>query len=306
MFDALDNNFVIYVISYLAASLVISLIELLLIPDKFKKRWMILFLFILNASLPFAGIIVTFFLTVFILRKQKKVEGLAFNKIHLYESIYEFPEIRRIFGEAFAIEALGNDKLPTDLRLKVLISLSTSKTKQSVRILRNTLSTDEDELRLFSHNVLNKIEKDINSNISQKMKLIEQINSPKDRAPLSADIARLYWELLYLELADDILRDFYVMEIQTHAAKALEFMPDDPSLHLLLGKTCILKNNYKDAYRYLIKAMEYRMPKSKVIPYLCEVLFKQQNYKEAGQLLAGSQELKNDPALQPVVALWES
>jgi len=187
-----------------------------------------LFLFIFNVAMPILGYPLSIW-TAYYLRNvkyDKKVSNT--NILNLDEFSTAFLKVERIFGEGSLIDLMTSDYAPKSKKLKALSALSSRISPANLKVVRQTLSSTDDEIRMFGYAILNKAEKSINSLINQNLTLFNtQDEGTKEAAKIRANSAKelafLYWELVYTELSHDSLKENFLVEVQKYIEIARAF-----------------------------------------------------------------------------------
>ncbi|WP_457642051.1 tetratricopeptide repeat protein [Persephonella sp.] len=292
---------------HLLATLLISAVVWTFIPNKYKRPFplsLVAIAVIIFATPVLSYIAVVAFLVLF--RRQKKLPVIPMETVPMFHLIEENIQIKkRKFGESSVREFVFKRELPSDLRLKAFLFLTEIKSPESVRLLKYGLADQNDEIRLLSFSVLDKIEKKLNEQIHENLEKLKETKDIHKKGEIYRDLAKLYWENIYIGMADKEITDFYLNEAEKYAIKSLDIIKDDPYIHLLLGRLYLIKDRLEDAYKYLVKALNSGIPEFKVVPYLAEIFYRKKKYSEIKNLIGKHPYLKYDPAFYSVVLLWE-
>ncbi|MDD2567922.1 MAG: hypothetical protein PHS10_08040, partial [Thiovulaceae bacterium] len=133
--------------------------------------------------------------------------------VNLDEFSTHFIDVERAFGEGSMYELLQNDYVSTSLKIKAIVSMSDNLSQKNISIIKHTLSSNNDEVRLFSFAVIDKIERGINQKIHKNLGKFKTHVNPKKKAAIAKELASLYWEMIYYELSEDSLRDYLLEEV---------------------------------------------------------------------------------------------
>lgn len=196
-----------------------------------------IFMFFFNLSTPVVGYLLSIWITLYL--KHVKYEKVVANTniLNLDEFGTSFLKIERIFGEGSMIELLNSDYAPRSKKLKALSSLANSNTPANLKIIRSTLSSADDEVRMFGYAIINKAEKALNIKINTQLEkynralaLQEQLDEgdmakqkeliDEDIASSANELAHLYWELVYTEISHESLKDEFLREVIKYVAVA--------------------------------------------------------------------------------------
>lgn len=260
--------------------------------------------------LPLIGIPLAFWL----IRYQKTVGYESplpqMNSIHLEAFFDIFPVIKRTFGEASLSMSMNDEHIPVSKRLVALTMLSEKTGKQSIGLIKQMLSSGNDELRLFSFSVVDAVEHSLHDQIHKAHTLIESDSSPETLRRLNIKkLAFLYWELVYLELADEVLTRFLLEEAVRYCQKALQQNPRDMELYLLLGKIALRRGDESAAETALQRAAAMKSTNDKngirlLQPYLAEIHYRKRRFDSVKAIISGSGHFRLHSTTDPVYRMW--
>ncbi|ACO04261.1 MAG TPA: hypothetical protein DEP48_00840 [Persephonella sp.] len=300
-------NIFLFLIFHTVASVLLSVVVWTFFPKRYKKPFplSIIVIFIIMFSTPVLSYIAVLF-SLIIFRKQKKLPVLPLETVPVFQLIEEKIQVRkRKFGESSVREFVLRKNLPSSLRLKAFLFLTEVKSPESVRLLRYGLSDENDEIRLLSFSVLDKIEKRLSEQIHNNLEKLKKAKDEKEKGIIYRELSKLYWEIIYIGMADKEITDFYLNESERYALKAKDIIKNDPYIDLLLGRIYLLKGRLDDSYIYLTKALDSNIPEFKVAPYLAEIFFRNREYSRIKEFIKKHPYLKYDPSFYPVAVLWE-
>jgi tetratricopeptide (TPR) repeat protein len=190
----------------------------------------VLFLFIFNLAMPIIGYIFSIWITLYLKNVRYKKRVTNTNILNLDEFGISFLKVQRIFGEGFMGELINNQDIPRSKKLKALSSLSGNLSPANLKIIRSTLSSKDDEIRMFGYSTINKAEKSINTKInayletySKEKNKKEQEQSAENIANAAKELATLYWELVYTELSHESLKVDFLKEAKKYIKVARKF-----------------------------------------------------------------------------------
>ncbi|GAB6072215.1 hypothetical protein JCM14244_05920 [Venenivibrio stagnispumantis] len=299
------------------ASFILSLVLYPLIPIKFKIRnnkiFFIFFVTLIQIATLLVGYIFFIFIVLWLLRHQEKPEEKFLDKFS-YSEIFEFPSVKRQFGESAIIEVLTG-KTQKATKLKLVSLLSEFKSKEAIQVIKTLLSEKDDEIRLMSFGIINKIETKINREIKEKLDILEKKLDNLEKAYIYKDLAKLYWELVYLEIADKEIEKFLLEKVKYYIEESKKFGLEDAEIFFLEGR--VLLEIYKEkeflkkiileqALNKFLEAIKYKYPKEKVYPYIAEIYFYKKEYKRLKEILQEIKDIaKYDFKLYPILEVWE-
>jgi len=279
---------------HFGASLLISGALYPFVPRRYKRhgrlRVILLFAAFVGCTGPL-GFVGSVFLYLFLLKRKRPEIPLE----RVSEEELLIPEVeRRAFGEATA-EKL-NDKL--------VLFLMKSLNPVAFRYLRRAVSSEDDEVRLIAFSVLSNMEKEIFSKINSLLGELERAGEEEERFRILSTIAELYWELVFLNIADEELADFYLKTAMEYAGEALKIKKEGKLL-FLMGRISLRRGKVDEAERYLREALRMGFPPEKVVPYLMEVFFRKREIEkvfEVAELVRGK--LIPDIKASSIVKVW--
>jgi tetratricopeptide (TPR) repeat protein len=284
-------------------SLLMAGVSVVMLKERYaqKSKRTFLFFILFNLAMPIVGVVLTLWIVYYLrmVTYEKKLENVHY--IDMSEFTGAFIKVKRIFGEGSMKELLTNDALDPSMKMKALVSLSDNIQKRDIPLIKGALSSQNDEIRLYSFAIIDNLERNINNRIHQKMQIFRNSKKGMQEAKLAKELALLYWEVVYFELADEELKLFIAKEVDRYASKALVHMPEDNDLHFLLGRCCLLTGEYKRAIAYLEVIVDRDR---RAVPYLAELYFIEKSYEKVGGLLAHAEWLRSDQILNPVVEIW--
>lgn len=287
-----------------------------------------LFLFLFNLSLPVVGYPLSTWIAIY-LRKvtyDKKVTNT--NILNLDEFGMSFLKVERIFGEGSMMNLMSNPYSAKSKKLKALSSLATSTSPANLRIVKQTLSSTDDEIRMFGYAIINKTEKGLNTKINSHLKSYNESNSnnakdAESMAQSATELAFLYWEMIYTELSHESLRDsflnevifyigiakkYYVLELQNSETKNGEknFNAVLVRLYVLMGRVYTMQKKYEKALTEFTVAQELSSDDASfILPYLAEIYFLTGNYKVVNSIIKQASDLGMNATLYSIVQQWK-
>jgi hypothetical protein len=308
-----------------------------------------LFSFLFNLTVPFLGYFFTLWVFWYMVNVKYEEKILDTNILDLEEFQESFLEVERLFGEGSMITVMNSDYIPKSKKLKALAALSTTHTPVSLQVIKQTLSSKDDEIRMFGYAILNKEETRINANINKQLALIsEEKAKGKDKneqriASAAKELAHLYWEMVYTELADEslkvsflnavttyleIAKDYYIPHLDEVIAKIRQCEEEDKelthlhelrkerkkleetyavcaSLFTLMGRVYMYRGQYEQAKAELTVAKELLSERSTfLIPYLAELYFITKKYHIVSSLMHQAVGIEYNEKLYPIVQQW--
>jgi len=283
-----------YILLHFTASAIMSSVMYFLVPQRYKKAggFKVLLLFTLFIGslgvLGFAGSVALYLFMLKRKRPEPPVERISEEEVLS-------PEVeKRILGEATA------EKLDD----KIVLFLMKSVNPVAFRFLRNAVSSENDEVRLIAFSVIANMEKEIFGKINTLLNELEETQNETEKFRLMSSIAELYWELVFLNIADEELEGFYLSTALEYALASLEIKRDGKVL-FLTGRILLKMGKLEEAEKFLEESLSQGFPPEKVVPYLMEVFFRKREFEkifEIGKLVKGK--VIPDIKASSIVRVW--
>ncbi len=299
-----------------------------------------LFIFLLNLLLPVVGYIATIWLVWYLVHVKYSKSVIQATVLNLGEFETSFLKIERIFGESSLNELMKNPFSSKEKKLKALSSLAADISPVNLKIIRQTLTSTDDEIRMFGYAIINKAEKSLNLKINNNIEILDvqkklaQKSDEGLKAHASKELAYLYWELIYAELAHESLKNsflehslFYLNSAKEYYLRRVEFLNKDlknkyaqvenkelqdvykicTDLYLLLGRISTYKEDYESAKTEFTVAQELNPYNDTfILPYLAEIYFLTGKYTIAKTLLSRTEDLEMNSTLYPIIQQWKA
>jgi hypothetical protein len=302
-----SHHYQFLLILHLVLSVGIAVISSNYLRERFKttRRRVFAFIFLFNISLPIIGYIGSLWITYFTkyVQYQREIKRINFIDLELFE--YNFVSIEREFGEGSIQDMLLNKYVPTEKKIKALVSLAENISQSNIQIIKNTLSSRDDEVRLYSFAIVDKIERDINSKIYSTLNHFKTTQDENIKASLARDLAFLYWELVYYELSDESLKEFLLKEVMHYIHIAQKKYLDDYKLCTLLGRVHMMHKEYELASIQFTLANEFSPNElAYIMPYLAEINFLTGHYSVVKSIINEASGLDLNSKLYPIVEQW--
>lgn len=301
----MDNS--IFIILHIVISFLLAITSSLFLKKKIRNwKKVFFFMFLFNFSVPVFGYIASVFITFHIkyVKYEEELEDVSSFDLTLFET--DFINVDRQFGEGSMQEMMSHKDIPTQKKIKALVSMANNLSRENTLIIKNTLSNDDDEVRLYSFAIIDKIEKDINSKIDETIKrFIQEIDEIK-KAYYAKELAELYWEMIYYQLTEEALKDFILKELKKYLYISLDILHNDNELHILMGKVLMLEKKYSQAEIRFLTAIKLAPNDAEfIMPYLAEIYFIQKDFKKVKELLNNTTELQLNAKLYPIIEQWK-
>ncbi len=201
----------------------------------------------------------------------------------------------------------------TDKQVVAVMATTRMKAKQAVPLLKVAMRDEADDVRLLAYSIKDKKESEINSKIKQLLSVLEGDDggqtgeagtpvSARERAATERSLAFLYWELVYLDLAEGDIRDFYLNQVVTRAKASLAVTTYGP-LIVLLARAYMAQEDFCSAEEALDAAEEAGVESMGLAPYRAEVAFHRGRFAEVRERLLEAGHSPHE-ALREVLDYW--
>ncbi len=292
------------------ASILLSQIIWMILPKKYKEPFplSLISLFIIVFSIPLVSYLALLIL-YFVLKKQRPKKIYPFKYLSIWKELEEIKIPKRKFGEAAIIELVRNTKIPPEKRLKAFIFLTEIISPETVKLLKIGLSDHNDEIRLLCFSELSKIEKKITSSIHYYLNILENARSDEKYLDALENLAKSYWEAVYLGIGDEELNQYYINQTYKYCLRAIEFAESkglevDQHIVLILGKIELIKGDYEKAEEMLSSILDTNIPKFEVVPSLAKLYYEKGEFSKIKNLFNRYPYIKYDFDLYPIYTLW--
>jgi tetratricopeptide (TPR) repeat protein len=208
--------------------------------------------------------------------------------------------IRRTVGEGVFSNLSTN--LPYSLKLKTISILKNLKLAGTGRILKEVLSDDNDEVRLLAFSILSNEENKLTKNIYFLQEKLKEVKENEEKAEILQNIGILYWEMIFLDIVDEELKDFYLQEAKRYFTEYLKIKESFDSL-FYLGRIALREEEFDAAEKYFSKALNIKKD-NKILPYTAEIYFYRKNYKKVLQILQNLDIYSIHPNFYPNYKVW--
>ena len=307
---------------------------------KNNKITSFLFFFLFNLSIPFVGYLFSIWVALYLMNVTYEKKVANTNMLNLDEFGTSFLKVERIFGEGSMSDLMTSKYAPKSKKLKALSSLATNISPTNLRIIRQTLTSTDDEIRMFGYAIINKAEKILNQKINKQLDIIYNESKKGDNkdeyivALASKELAFLYWEMVYTELSHISLKNNFLNSVITYIElskeyflskigeiredmksktdeKLLKIQLQDTykicsSLYMLMGRVYMQREQYEEAKSELTIAQELLPEQATfILPYLAEVYFVTGKYNVVQSILNQAESFELNSTLYPIAQQWK-
>lgn len=300
------QQFLAFTLSHGLASALLCAAVWRLLPARYRAPlpWSPLFIFSLAFFVPVLGtlgVVTAIFPALYLPRKRDKqawqavgIPTLPFRaQVQLHSPT---------FADAGLQDVLRHAPDP-DQRLAGLLATRRMPGRDAVPILKLALGDPSDDVRLLAYSMLDKQENDINLRIQLALAQLPSANAQAAGA-LHATLARWYWELAYLGLAQGSVLEHVLNQASEHAEQGL-LAGKGGELLLLAGRIALERGDIPRAEVLLNQARASDMDEAQVLPFCAELAFEARRYHEIGGLLARlPEDMRQRPPFAALVRSW--
>lgn len=281
---------------------------------------------IFNFSMPVLGYFASLWLSWYLINVKYQDNIVNTNMLNLDEFGVAFVDVERIFGEGSLNELMKNKYAPKSKKLRALNVLSATASPANLKIIKQTLSSTEDEIRMFGYAIINKAEQKISNNINIELghfKDAKKELNAHEVARAANELAFLYWELLYTELSHDSLNDEFMQQVDKFAHIAIDYYAKElkafgdgeeniealnklSKLYQLLGRIFMKNREYEKAIEKFTIAQELNLENATfILPYTAEAYFLLGKYHLVHSLLKQMKSYEVNVTVQPMIEQWK-
>ena len=305
--EPIAHPLLVFVPSHALACLLLCAAIWRSLPSRYRYPlpWSPLFIFSLAFFIPgmgIVGVVAAIFPALYLPRKRDKqawqsvgIPGLPFQAQQQLHSPF--------FADGGLQDVLRHAPDP-DQRLTALLASRRIPGKEAVPILKLALADPSDDVRLLAYSMLDKQESDINLRIQTALRQLSEGSAPAVGA-LHGTLARWYWELAYLGLAQGSVLEHVLNQAREHAGKGLQ-AGEGGELFLLAGRIALELRDIERAEVLLKQAQEHGMGAAQILPFRAELAFEAGRYHDIPSLLASlPEETRQRPPFAALIRSWK-
>lgn len=288
------------------ASLLVAIVVWRFLPRHYRQpsQWVIALLACFSLFMPVLGMVGMLLGSFLLHRYQQGPDRAGILSVSTPAFLPETHTRLAQFGEGGVRARLLSAQAPTNARLKALMAMGAAASRNANEIFRMVLGDDDDEVRLLAFGFLDSREKEINAHIHNALQQLKSGGTPAEQAQAHRQLALLYWELVYQELAQGDLMRFALDRSLQHARHAVAHMPEDAALLTLLGRIHLQRRESAQAMESFTRALALGGSRNRIIPYLAELHYIARDFSSLRELLENSPVSLDIPTLGPVARFW--
>lgn len=278
----------------------------LLLPRRYKfpLPWSPLFIFSLAFFVPglgAVGVTAALFPALYLPRRHKQ---LTWDSMALPELPFRPQERGKelMFNDGGLQDVLRHAP-DTEKRLTALFATRRMPAREAIPILKVALRDPADDVRLLAYSMLDKQESEINLRIETSLQQLATAEG-SHRTALHDALARWYWELAYLGLAQGSVLEHVLNQAREHAQHTLDG-GDNPYAHVLAGRIALEQGRLDAAKTHFDQAEAAGVGKPTLAPYRAETAFIEGRYEDiAGQLCELPDSVLQRPPFASLAKYW--
>lgn len=301
-----DSSLYTYWLAYSIICIPVVFLLLILFPQRFKSAWYYnaAFFYVMSAALFIVGLFITCIIIVFlyclkITAKEKDNVRTAEYPDYQHSQVVN----NSVYGEGFGFKVTTNDALPKAMRQKMLVAINQFSSSHVNKINSVVLGDDVDDMRLYAKSLIEKQERKISHLIKYFTAKMEATSDKKLIAFYKKQKALALWEQVYNYLVNNEGLLAVLIKIKTLAYEALDSLPNDMELPLLLARIALRNHELDEAKKWLRVCEKNGTPEYKVISYIAEINYLQRHFSGIKKTLS-SEHIKGIIGLQPIVSFW--
>lgn len=199
---------------------------------------------------------------------------------------------------------LENRDGSTEDRMAAMVAVQSQPSHITGAMLSDLLSDPSEEIRLLAYGIVDGAEKSVMQEIFQAQEHLADAVTSTEKSDINCRLAELHWELIYQNLVHGEVHRFTLERVEQYAHEALKQNNQTASMWYLLGRCALLRNQPREAQKFLQSAQFYYFPADRLLPWQAEAAFLQRDYGRVGKLLSPLRNSTASPLLQPTVRYW--
>lgn len=294
---------------HLLASLLCAVGMFLLVPSPYRKsRWQTITVFFLPAfTIPVLGHIGSIVCLLPALRNPIAVEKSFSTATPVPDLPFKPVEIDTTFSFAGGglYEVLKHSP-DAERRGKAVLSTQRMDERKAIPILQIALKDPVDDVRLLAYSILDQKENRINLDIKQALTELEEA-SVEQSVTVHKQLASLYWELVYLGLAQGDVLEHILKTSKEHLFTALDIASEDASAQFQLGRVLLKEGDFSAAEAAFQTAQRLGLERNSIVPYLAETAYLSGDFTQVPRILSTLSD--SERRRQPIAAVanyWQA
>jgi len=300
-----EKQFLGFFLLHGAASVDVAQMGVMFLPKHYRQpKWAVYGMFFLGSF--FVPLLSYIFVSAIVITARffsKPVIYYPYTKVHLPEFTLGSAGARNSLGEGAIRTRLNTHSLPTEVRMKALLSANAMSARYSVPVLKELLGDEADDLRLLAYGMLDNREKALNALIDEVLKKLQDCTDVNLRQLYQKQLAELYWAFAYEHLAEGDMLAYMLQQTEHYTRAALASKPDG-DLWVLLAQLLIMQNKNEEVYVAFEQAIRMDMPAMRIRPYLAELAFQRRDYDAVREHLSKIPSQNQTPKVASLQQFW--
>lgn len=274
-----EKKFWQFLILHAAASVDVAQMGVMFLPKHYRNpKWAVYGMFFVGSF--FVPLLSYIFVSAVVITARffsKPIIYYPFIKVELPEFTLGSAGVRNSLGEGAIRTRLNTASLPTEIRMKALLSAHAMSARYSVPMLKELLGDEADDLRLLAYGMLDNREKTLNALIDDLLQKLGSCDDPGLKQLYQKKLAELYWAFAYEHLAEGDMLAYMLTQAEHYTRAALEVKPDG-DLCVLLAQVLIKQQKPEEVDAAFKRAIALGMPAMRIQPYLAELAYQRNDY----------------------------
>lgn len=191
-------------------------------------------------------------------------------------------------------------------KLRALETAERLPKRQAIAIFRQAMLDNSDEVRLIGVTHLKRIERELNTNITDAKARHDHTQSQAESAEVQSEaalaLALAYFDFLYYGFGDAAMRPYYQSQAQHYCELSLKHHPL-PEAQLLAARLALISQAPAQAETLLQELVaNQEHPPQHIYPYLAEAAFGRQAYGQISRILHAA--ASRSPTLAKARRFW--
>jgi polysaccharide biosynthesis protein PelE len=300
-----EMQFLEFFILHAAASVDAAQMGVMFLPRHYRHpKWAVYGLFFLGSF--FVPLLSYIFISAVVITARffsKPIIYHPFLKVELPAFTLGGAGVRNSLGEGAIRTRLNTASLPTEVRMKALLSAHAMSPRFSVPMLKELLGDEADDLRLLAYGMLDNREKTLNALIDDLLKKLSGCHDPDLCPQYQKQLAELYWAFAYENLAEGDMLTYMLGQAEHYTRAALAKKPDG-DLWVLLAQILIKQQKIQEVDSAFMQAIKLGMPAMRIQPYLAELAYQRQDYQSVREHLKLIPFNNQSPQIANIQQFW--
>lgn len=300
-----EQKFWQFFILHAAASVDVAQMGVMFLPKHYRHpKWAVYGLFFVGSF--FVPLLSYIFVSAIVITARffsKPIIYHPFVKVQLPEFTLGSAGVRSSLGEGAIRTRLNTTSLPTEVRMKALLSAHAMSARYSVPMLKELLGDEADDLRLLAYGMLDNREKALNALIDESLKKLEAGKDANLRQLYQKQLAELYWAFAYEHLAEGDMLTYMLAQAEHYTRAALETKADG-DLWVLLAQILIRQQKLAEVDGAFNQAIKLGMPAMRIQPYLAELAYQRDDYQAVREHLQLIPFNNQSPQIANIQRFW--